>query len=262
MEMEKELIFTIEDKIARIVMNRPDSRNAFSRNMVALMEEALLEALGRQKEIRGLVLTGTAPAFCAGADLKERRDMDQAEVIRFLYKVNSLFNLLEELPYPTVSLINGFAFGGGLELALCTDFRIVSKEAQLGLTETRLGIIPGAGGTQRLPRLIGPARAKRLIYSGKRVSAPEAVELSLADEVSGSGEELEKAGRQLLAEFENSAPVAVAQAKFAIRHGSQVDLKNGLAIESKAYQITLGTEDRLEALAAFKEKRKPNFQGK
>ena len=162
---------------------------------------------------------------------------------------------------PVIAAVNGVALGGGTELALACDIRIASTKATMGLTETRLAIIPGAGGTQRLPRLIGRGKAKELIFTGRRVDAREALEIGLVNKVC-EPEELMGEARKMAEMICETGPIAIQQAKYAINHGIETDISTGLAIESNAYWITIPTEDRLEGLRAFKEKRKPVYKGR
>lgn len=187
--------------------------------------------------------------------------MSDADVRKRLDDYRGCFGALANLPKPTICAINGYAFGGGLELALACDLRIVAEDTQVGLTELRLGIIPGAGGTQRLSRLVGVAKAKELIFTAARVSGRDAEALGIANR-SAPSEEVLSLARRLAQEMLLSAPIALTQAKLAIDTGMQVDLQSGLTLESAAYAVTLSTEDRHEGLAAFKEKRKPRFEGK
>lgn len=196
-----------------------------------------------------------------GADLKERKTLTDLQVKRNLYKIGEVFTAIEQLPQPTIAMINGFAFGGGTELALACDFRIAADSALMGLTETSLAIIPGAGGTQRLPRLIGETNALELILTARRLNAEEALEYGMLTKVVPANDLLEETtafANLMLA----NGPVALQQAKFAIKNGMNVDLQTGLSIERKAYELTIPTEDRIEALTAFAEKRTPQFQGK
>jgi len=162
---------------------------------------------------------------------------------------------------PVIAAINGFAFGGGTELALASDIRIASSNVLMGLTETSLGIIPGAGGTQRLTRVVGVAKAKELVFTARRFDAKTALEIGLVSRVV-EPEELMEAALELAREIAKNGPIGVAQAKFAINYGSEASLGVALPLESKAYEVTIPTEDRMEALAAFAEKRKPVFKGK
>lgn len=239
-------------------LNRPDALNALSRELLTEMETAV-RALSMDPP-RALILTGTGRSFSTGADLKERASMNPSEVRDFLLRVGALFGRIETLGCPVICAINGFAFGGGLELALCSDVRLAAEDAQVGLTETSLGIIPGAGGTQRLTRLIGPSRAKLLIFTARKISAAEAGRLGIVELVTAP-DSLMSAAMDLALEAAKNAPIAVRQAKFAINAATEVDLATGLAVERNAYEITIPTKDRVEALAAFREKRPPVFTG-
>jgi enoyl-CoA hydratase/carnithine racemase len=258
---EQELLVEEKDSIACIYLNRPKAMNSFNFNMLNALNEAI-EDIRFKKDIRVVIITGKGEkAFCAGADLKERATLSEIEVKRFILTIRSVFTAIEYLPKPVIAGVNGVALGGGTELALASDIRIASTTASMGLTETRLAIIPGAGGTQRLPRLIGKGKAKELIFTGKRVDAKEAEKIGLVN--------LTCEPDQLMAECEKMAamicetgPIAIEQAKYAINQGIETDIQTGLAIESNAYWLTIPTEDRLEGLAAFREKRKPVYKGK
>jgi enoyl-CoA hydratase/carnithine racemase len=229
--------------------------------MAAGLVEAF-DAVEHDPDVRVLIVTGAGEqAFCAGADLKERLTMSEPEVRAFVTRLQGTMNRIEQMDKPVIAAINGFALGGGLEFALACDIRLAAEDAQLGLTETRLAIIPGAGGTQRLPRLIGIARAKELIYTGRRIDGVEAERIGLVNHVCPRSELLARA-HAIAEEICGGGPVAVAQAKFAIHQGMQTDLSTGLAIERKAYQVVIPTEDRIEALMAFQQKRKPSFKGR
>jgi len=182
-------------------------------------------------------------------------------VREFIFTIRNLFTFIEYLNKPVIAAVNGIALGGGTELALACDIRIASSIATLGLTETRLAIIPGAGGTQRLPRLIGRGQAKELIFTGRRVEAQEALQIGLVNKVCPPETLLDecRAMAQMICE---AGPIAVQQAKYAINYGLEADLHTGLAIESNAYWVTIPTEDRMEGLTAFREKRKPVYKGK
>lgn len=247
--------------LAIITLNRPESMNAFNYDMLRELGQ-VAEAIRINPDIRLVVFTGSGEkAFSVGADLKERKTLTEQQVKRNIYKIGEVFSAIENLPQPTIAMMNGHAFGGGMELALACDFRIAADNILLGLTETSLAIIPGAGGTQRLPRLIGEARALELILTARRLTSNEALAYGVLTKVVASDSLLEETG-----EFANlilaNGPIAVQQAKFAIKHGMNADLHTGLNIERKAYEITIPTEDRVEALMAFGEKRKPVFKGK
>jgi len=246
--------------MATITLNRPESLNALS--FPTLMElRRIITDLRSQRSIRVVIITGSgSKAFCTGADLKERAGMTHDEVCRFIFTIRETFSAIAQLPVPVICALNGIALGGGTELALACDLRIAAEHAVMGLTEVSLGIIPGAGGTQRLPRLIGVGKAKELIFTGRKVMAPEALELGLVNKVV-PGENLLAEACRLAGEIADNAPVAVQQAKLAINHGLEMDLANGLVLESNAYEVCIPTRDRLEGLAAFREKRKPVYSG-
>jgi enoyl-CoA hydratase len=247
--------------VATVTINRADALNAFNYETINELQN-VVEKLRIDPEVRVVIFTGAGDkAFSVGADLKERKTLSDAEVKRNLNKINEVFNAIDQLPQPTIAAINGYAFGGGMELALACDFRIAVKGTSMGLTETSLAIIPGAGGTQRLPRLIGQAKALELILTAKRLTADEAKEYGLLYKVTEK-ESLMSECRKLADFMLANGPIALQQAKFAIKNGMNADLQTGLQIERKAYEVTIPTEDRLEALQAFNEKRKPNFKGK
>ncbi|MGA6926239.1 MAG: enoyl-CoA hydratase-related protein, partial [Desulfosarcina sp.] len=177
-----------------------------------------------------------------------------------IYTIRNLFTAIEQINKPVIAAVNGVALGGGTEQALASDIRIAAETATMGLTETRLAIIPGAGGTQRLPRLVGKGKAKELIFTGRRIGASEALAIGLVNQVSPP-EALLDACLAMAAEICETGPVAIEQAKYAINHGMETDLSTGLAIESNAYWVCIPTQDRLEGLAAFREKRKPVYKG-
>ena len=255
-EMDRE-----HEGVCVVTLNRPDKLNALDGPLVEGLGE-VFTALGYIDEVRVVILTGAGEkAFCAGADLKERATMSPHEVRKRIDDYGRSFKEIEGLAKPVLCAINGYAFGGGLELALATDIRLMASETKVGLTELRLGIIPGAGGTQRLPRLIGASRAKELIFTAARLDAPRALELGIVNHIAPRADLLDRA-RALAAQMLDSAPIALAQAKIAIDAGLQADLETGLAIESRAYAVTIPTEDRLEGLEAFKQGRKPVFKAR
>jgi methylglutaconyl-CoA hydratase len=218
-----------------------------------------LEGLKYDKSARVLVLNSAVPGvFCVGADLKERLEMQPEEVTQFVDSLRTSFTKLEQLPIPTIACIEGFALGGGLEIALACDMRIAARTSVLGLPETSLAIFPGAGGTQRLPRIVGLARAKEMIFTAQRYSAEQALQYNLVNEVV---DEARARTQQLAQIIASNGPVGVRMAKKAIDLGFDSDLQSGLEIEKLCYAPLLNTEDRIEALKAFKEKRKPQFKG-
>jgi len=247
--------------IGLITLSRPEAANAMS---VQLLQElsTTLDNINGDPAVRVVLLTGAGEkAFCAGADLKERKGMSDRQVKQIVQLIGATVAKVEALAQPVIAVLNGVAFGGGLELALACDLRLVAAHAKIGLTETSLGIIPGAGGTQRLPRLIGIGKAKELIYTARRLNAEEARSYGIVEYVHEGHEVLEKA-QQLALEMAKNAPLSLVQAKIAMNQGVEVDLATGLKIESLAYNALIPTEDRLEGLLAFQEKRTPQYSGK
>ncbi|MFM1650484.1 enoyl-CoA hydratase [Brevibacillus sp. B_LB10_24] len=249
-----------EEQVGILTIERPEVHNCLNLETVQMLRQQVSQ-LSADRDVRVVIVTGAGDkAFCAGADLKERRTMSESQVRVFIRAIRDAFSELERLPQPVIAAINGAAFGGGTELALACDLRVMSETAQMGLTETSLGIIPGAGGTQRLPRLVGKGKAKELIFTARRITAREALAIGLVNRVVPAGQVL-SAALTLAKEIAMNAPIALEQAKYAIDYGMETDLATGLAIESSAYQVTIPTKDRLEGLAAFQEKRKPVYRG-
>lgn len=253
------ILYTVEKNLSVVTLNRPEVFNCFNYEML-LELEAAVEDIRTNLEVRAVIFTGAGEkAFCAGADLKERKTLTDGQVKRNLYKIGEVFTKIDTLPQPTIAAINGYAFGGGMELALSCDFRLIAEGTSVGLTETGLGIIPGAGGTQRLPRIIGEAKALELILTARKITSQQALEYGL---VLNAVPDVMEAAAGLAEEMLQNGPIALRQAKFSIKQGMNADLQTGLHIERKAYEVTIPTEDRLEALTAFGEKRKPVFKGK
>ena len=248
------------DNILVVTINRPEAANALSKATLHTLNETI-DMIYADDSIRAVIITGTGEkAFSAGADLKERRDMNEKEVVDAVTYIGDTINRIDQINVPVIAALNGVAFGGGLELALACDIRIASQHVKVGLTETSLAIIPGAGGTQRLTRLIGLGQAKRLIYTATPVTAQEALQLGLVEQVTESC--AKEAAIKLAQKIAANGPIAVKQAKLAITNGMKTDLQTALQIERLSYLQTIPTKDRLEGLQAFKEKRKPNYEGK
>jgi methylglutaconyl-CoA hydratase len=253
----------LEGKDAGIILlglDRPAAKNALGRQLMAEFRQALTD-LRSDPAVRVVVVHSLVPGvFCAGADLKERAGMSQVEASAFVQGLRAAFTELEDLPMPVIAALDGAAFGGGLELALAADLRVAGGDAIMGLVETALAIIPGAGGTQRLPRLIGASRAKELIFTARRIGAAEAERLGLVDRVVAAGGALD-AALALAREILPNGPVALRMAKQAVNRGLQLGRNSGLAFEQACYAQVIPTKDRLEGLAAFREKRKPQYRG-
>ena len=241
-------------------LNRPEAMNALNTQMAKDLIAAAQEiALDRDVWVVGI--TTTSDTFGVGADLKERKDMTLEEIAAQRVLFTRAMIALKNLPQPVLAGVKGFALGGGFEIALMADIMIAGENAQFGLPEVRVGLIPGNGGTQTLSRLIGKSRAKELIFTGKRIDARKALEFGIANQVV-PGEQVEEAVRNLAQEICAGSPVAVRQAKKAIDMGMNVDLNTGIEIESEAYNVNLVTEDRQEGIRAFNEKRRPCWQGR
>ena len=200
-------------------------------------------------------------AFSSGADLKESKTRSHDDYRDYLTSLQQVSREILQYPKPMIAAINGHALGSGYELALACDIRLASMNASMGLTETRLAIIPGAGGTQRLPRLVGRGKAKELIFTGQRIGAQEALNIGLVNKICEPNDLMAEC-QKMAGMICETGPIAIEQAKYAINYGIDADIHTGLAIESNAYWVTIPTEDRLEGLAAFKEKRKPVYKGK
>lgn len=259
-EVQVEHLEQEDTGISTITLNRPNSKNALG---TAMLREfvSTIAALRFNPDTRVVILRSSVPrVFCAGADLKERATMTRAEVAAFVYGLRNAFTDLSTLPMPVIGAIEGAALGGGLELSIACDFRIAGVDAVFGLPETGLAIIPGAGGTQRLPRLIGVARAKELIFTGRRLTATEALAYGLVSSVAPAGHAYANA-LTLAREILPRGPLAIRAAKEAIDRGMETDLTTGLAIERSCYAQVIPTADRLEGLKAFAEKRAPVYKG-
>ncbi len=249
-----------DDGIVWLTIERPEVFNCLSFPTLKRLR-TLCEELRGDLSIRCILITGAGEkSFCAGADLKERKTMPAERVPHFVRNIRKTMDDVEALPQPTIAVINGVAFGGGTELALACDLRVCAAHAEMGLTETSLAIIPGAGGTQRLPRLVGRSRAKDLILTARRIDANEAERFGLANRVAPAGK-LRETALELARTIAANGRVAVRAAKSAIDEGGDHPLARGLEIEARCYERVLPTRDRLEALAAFAEKRKPRYRG-
>ncbi|XP_046516111.1 enoyl-CoA hydratase domain-containing protein 2, mitochondrial isoform X4 [Equus quagga] len=251
--------------ITEILMNRPRARNALGNVFVSELLEALAQ-LREDRQVRVLLFRSAVKGvFCAGADLKEREQMSEAEVEVFVQRLRGMMTEIAAFPAPTIAALDGFALGGGLELALACDLRVAASTAVMGLIETTRGLLPGAGGTQRLPRCLGVALAKELIFTGRRLSGTQAQVLGLVNHAVAQNEEGNAAyhrARALAQEILPQAPIAVRLSKVAIDRGMEVDIASGMAIEGICYAQNIPTQDRLEGMAAFREKRPPKFVGK
>jgi enoyl-CoA hydratase/carnithine racemase len=254
------LLVEQRNHVAYVTLNRPTALNALSTALRRDLKQFFTD-IPTDHDVRLVVITGAGWAFCAGADIKEWREPtsvveDRGERLRL-----NFWDAMSRCEHPIIAAINGYALGGGCELALCCDIRIASDQAQLGLTEVILGIIPGGGGTQRLPRLVGRGKALELILTGKRIDAHEALRLGLVEQVVPH-DHLMAAVEELAQTIISRAPLAVKYAKEAIVRGLELPLAEGLKAEAELYTLLRTTEDRMEGARAFKEKRPPQFKGR
>ena len=251
-----------EENVAVVTVNRPGVLNALNRATIGELEAAVDE-LAADDAVRAIIFTGAGErAFVAGADINELRDLPSAAAAAILARRGqALFSKIEALPKPTIMAINGFALGGGCELAMAGDIRIASESARFGQPEINLGIIPGYGGTQRLPRLVGKGMAKLLVLSGDIIDASEALRIGLVDRVVPSAQ-LMNAARDLAKKLARKAPMALALAKKCIDDGIEMPLSQGLAFEASQFAVVRSSQDSAEGLSAFLEKRPPEFKGR
>nr|XP_014090792.1 methylglutaconyl-CoA hydratase, mitochondrial [Bactrocera oleae] len=250
--------------ITVISLNRPQAKNSFSRSLVETFEH-VIDELEHDNGSRCVILRSSSPGiFCAGADLKERKTMSPDDASAFVTSLRELLIALEQLPMPSIAALDGHAIGGGLEMALACDMRTAAENTKLGLVETRLAIIPGAGGTQRLPRILSPALAKELIFTSRVLNGKEAKDFGIVNHVvpqNETGDAAYQRALEIAEEILPNGPVGVRMAKLAIDKGIQVDLNTGYSIEEICYSQVVPTKDRLEGLQAFAEKRKPVYKG-
>jgi enoyl-CoA hydratase/carnithine racemase len=247
--------------LAHLVLNRPESLNAID-NTLGEELGAACDSLAAEADVWAIIFRGAGErAFCAGADLKARRDFtpEQWQAQRELFR--RMFKQVRDVPQPMIAAVHGYALGGGTELALLADFVVASDDAVFGLTEVSLGIIPGGGGTQSMPRLIGRNRAKELIFTARRIGAAEALGLGLVNHVVPRADLLPRA-TALAREIMKNSPFAVRQAKWAIDRGSDLPFEDGLQREHEAYLRAIASEDRREGIAAFNQRRPPRFSGR
>ncbi|MER6093675.1 enoyl-CoA hydratase/isomerase family protein [Streptomyces bluensis] len=246
--------------VAELVLDRPKAMNAVSTGMARSIAEAC-EALAADRGVRVVVLTSTHErAFCVGADLKERNSFSDADLVRQRPVARAAYTGVLELPVPTIAAVHGFALGGGFELALSCDVIVADRTAVVGLPEVSVGVIPGGGGTQLLPRRVGAARAAELIFTARRVEAVEARETGLVDQLVDEGQDRTEA-LALAARMAAHSPVGLRAAKRALRLGHGLDLRAGLEVEDAAWRSVAFSGDRAEGVAAFNEKRAPEWPG-
>lgn len=253
------LKFSLEDGVGIITINRPEVLNALN-GQVFMELEALFQELNESPNVRVLILTGAGNrAFAAGSDVSEFAGCSFLEARQISIRNNRVQNFIEKFPRPVIAAINGFALGGGLELAMCCDVRIASSNAKFGQPEINLGFVPGGGGTQRLSRLVGAGVAKELLYSGKVISAPRAYEIGLVNQVV-AGEELMSAAIEMANQFKQKSLVILEYTKIAVNQGIELSLEAGLRLETELWAESFATQDHHEGINAFLEKRKAKFK--
>ena len=254
------LLYENQDGIALITMNRPKALNALNRETLDELNQ-LADMLAKDSSVQVVILTGSGDkAFVAGADIAQMQSMTAMEGRNFGKLGQAVFNKLENLPQPVIAAVNGFALGGGCELAMACDIRIASEKAKFGLPEVTLGITPGFAGTQRLPRLVGKGRAKQLLYTGDVIDAQEAYRIGLVNVVAPA-EELMATAKAMAQKIQSRAAVAVQLCKAAVNEGLDTDLETGTAYEAEVFGLCFATADQKEGMAAFTEKRKAQFTG-
>jgi enoyl-CoA hydratase len=259
--MYETLIYEKKDNIGVLTINRPEKLNAISDELTVELDK-FLDDVENDEELRVLVITGAGEkAFVAGADIKELEARDALVGRRVSRKRQTIFSRIENLPIPVIAAVNGYALGGGLELALACSIRLCSDRAQFGAPEVKLGIIPGDGGTQRLPRLVGLGRAMEMVLTGDFIDAQEAYRIGLVNHVISNDELMEKA-MDLAQKIAKRPPLAVRYAKEAVNRSQEGDTTSGYALESYLHALTCTTEDKKEGVKAFLEKRKGKFIGK
>jgi enoyl-CoA hydratase len=260
-EEKRYIVYEKKEQVATITLNRPKSLNALNTALLTELKDALEDA-EVDADVRVIVITGAGEkAFCAGADVAEIRDKNPEEARAFSQWFQGILTHIERMKKPVIAKIHGFCLGGGLELALACDFRIASENALFGLPEVNLAIIPGGGGTQRLPRLIGKTKALELLMTGEQIDATEALRLTFVNNVVPAAE-LDRAVDELIKKLLSKSPVTLAILKSAVNKGIEMDLQRALQYEAECFESVLKTEDAREGLKAFLEKRKPEFKGK
>lgn len=255
----KHLLVETKGAVRILTLNRPQELNALNTELLSEMDLAFAEA-AHEEAVRAVVLTGAGKAFAAGADIGEMASMRAAEGRAFGAFGAEVFRRIETLNKPVIAAVNGYALGGGCELAMACDIRIASEKAKVGQPEVGLGITPGFSGTQRLPRLVGMGKAKEMIFTGEPVSAQEACQIGLFNQVVPA-EKLMEAALEMAEKIAGKAPLAVAYAKEAINKGTETDIETGITMEANLFGLCFATADQKEGMRAFLERRTPGFKG-
>lgn len=256
----RNVLLDVQGHVAIVTIDRPEALNALNPKVLREIGDAF-EQVANRKEIRAAILTGTGKSFVAGADIKAMANQNAVESLGMTSLGQRVVRQIELMSKPVIAAVNGYAFGGGCEIALACDMLLAAESASFALPEVGLGIHPGFGGTQRLPRLIGPARAKELIFTGDRITAQQAEKIGLVNKVVKDADLLPEALR-IAHKIAEMAPLAIGLAKDAVNRGLETDIESGLALETHSVTLTFATEDQKEGMKAFLEKRKANFQGR
>lgn len=248
-----------EERIAILKVNRPEALNSLNYEVIGQLDEAI-EDLAKDEEIDVVIITGEGKAFVAGADIVAMKGLNAEEGRKWGNFGQKVFRKIETMRKPVIAAVNGFALGGGCELAMCCDIRIASEKAKFGQPEVGLGITPGYSGTQRLPRLVGPAKAKELIYTAEIIPADEAAKIGLVNQIV-KHEDLLTEAKEMANKILKNAQMAVRYSKIAINRGIETDIETGIEIEADLFGLCFATKDQKEGMSAFIEKRKPKFKG-
>ena len=258
--MYENIKYEVKGDLGFITINRPKAMNALNTDVLAELAEALKE-IESDDAVKAVIVTGEGKAFVAVSDIAQMSKLNAVEGRAMMQAGHKVMNTIDQMPKPFIAAVNGFALGGGCELAMACDIRIASEKAKFGQPEVGLGIIPGFCGTQRLPRLVGKGMAKYLIYSAEMINAAEALRIGLVEKVVAP-EELMAEAEKLAETIASKAPIAVAQAKIAINNGYDMDLKSASQLEVEASTVCFGSEDQKEGMAAFLEKRTAEWKNK
>jgi len=255
------ILFEKNEGIGIITLNRPKSMNAINSDLISELDQ-VLDVIDKDEEISVVIITGTEKIFAAGADIKEISGIrTPVEAHRFVSNVQSLFRKIENLKKPIIAAVSGLALGGGCEMSLACDIRIAAENASFGQPEIKIGVIPGGGGTQRLPRLIGLGRAKELLYTGDSIDAQEAYRIGLVNKVVPVKSLMDEA-KKMATKLKRQPPFALKITKMVVNEGINMDLQSGLAYEARCFEMLFSTEDQKEGMRAFIEKRRTVFKGR
>lgn len=258
--MYENIKFEVKENIAYVTINRPKAMNALNMDVLSELYDAFTK-IEADAEVKAVILTGEGKAFVAGADIAQMHQLTALEGRQMMIMGHKVMNLIENIEKPVIAAVNGFALGGGCELAMACDIRIASEKAKFGQPEVGLGIIPGFGGTQRLARLVGKGMAKYLIMTAEIIPAAEAYRIGLVEKTAAP-EELMETAEAVAKTIASKAPIAVATAKTAINNGYDMDMKSASKFEIETFTAAFGSEDKTEGMAAFLEKRAPEFKNK